>query len=128
MKTITLSAQELRILTLQIQAKGDGYSIGQLRQLDKVLDVLEEPIESYNASVEILAKENPEDLNQKLENLTVLPENQNKIVEIEDSDFDFVKELWSQTQGFLGNSEARKVILAIDDALNGAKDGPTNQV
>ena len=93
MKTITISKIQSDTLVSQLENKGDGYNIGQLRQLGRVLDVFE----ATEASVEGRMK-----------------------VALEDADYDFLKEIWDVTSSYRGGADVRKLVLGIDDAIQGA--------
>ena len=91
MKTITLDKTQAETLVVQLENKGDGYNIGQLRQLGRVLDVFE-------AATAI---------DDKLG------------IKLEDADYTFLKEIWDATANYRGG--ARKLVLGIDDAIQGAE-------
>ena len=92
MKTITLDKTQSTTLVAQLENKGDGYSIGQLRQLGRVLDVI--------AKVEAVD-----------EKLTIA---------IEDADFAFLAEIWNASANYRGSADVRKLVIGIDDAIQGA--------
>ena len=135
MRQIKLSKHALRIFTMQLEQKGEGFNIGDLRKLDKVLTVLEVPLSEYNSKIEHEIKETRraikeaptmvDSLNQALnDKLDQLQESEGKdqvTVTLEDDPYAFVLDLWTNTKGFLGKKEVRKVVIELDDALNNAK-------
>ena len=92
MKTITISKIQSDTLVSQLENKGDGYNIGQLRQLGRVLDVFE-------AATAIDDK---------------------FCIQLEDADYAFLKEIWDVTSSYRGGADVRKLVLGIDDAIQGA--------
>lgn len=121
MKTLSFSKKQLRILTLQLQQTGDGFTIPQLRSLDKVLTVMEKPIEDFNSKITDLLRtstsENQEEVNSAMETLLSFHGSEEVNLELEDADFDFIKTQWSATKGFKGDKEVREIVIAIDDIL-----------
>lgn len=148
MKQIKLSKRALRILSLQLQQKGEGFTIKQIRQLDKVLDVVEPELKEYDEAIEKVLSESREKINKidkESVNYSILfkevDREASKEVEkideeygvaevklkLEDSDFDFLKEQWTPTKGLAGNKSTRKVIIAIDDAIENPEDAGDSQ-
>lgn len=135
MKTVILTRYQASLLSNQLERKVDGFTVKQLRQLNKILDKFEEPLKEYRKQVKEMSDNYQKKLasvEQEIRGAVVIEYNKltdewNKAegikedsYEFEDGDFDFLKELWSKTNGFMGIKEARDVILKIDDALQGA--------
>lgn len=139
MRQLTISKTALRVLVSQLEAKGDGFNIKQLRTLDKTALRLNEAIVEYNNCLddkiteaknvistdpqnEALVNSVNERLNKELNAVT---ESEGKVqieVSLEDEQYSFVKEIMDNSAGFRGNKEARKIILEIDDAIRQAKE------
>jgi len=139
MKQITLKKKDARVLTIQLENKQDGYSVADLRKLDKfILNVLEKATEDYDKKIEELNKE----MQSKLKELDTsdsnyqLKANQlnveqgvklNKVndtigeeevkVEFEGDSFDVIKTFWETMSNVRASKDARKTILRIDDAI-----------
>ena len=115
MKEIELTKRELRVLSLQLENKADGFTVKQLRQLDKVLGMFESYVKDYNdglndvsarfrEKIRSLDSSNPnysslvQELNNQLveevNGFDLLVGRNEVLIEVEDTDFDFVKGLW----------------------------------
>lgn len=143
MKQINLSKAEGRILSQQITAKTEGFTIKQLRLLDKIDLVFDSQLTDYNKPIDDMIekakeeiKENPDDKNVQLVNAT-LNENLDAYTEtegiksvtflFEDEQFNFIKEIWEASGGFKGDKKIRKYTLSIDDAIQAVIDVPTTE-
>jgi Tfp pilus assembly PilM family ATPase len=116
MKNISLPNKELRLLSLQLQNFQSGYTVDQIRSLDKAISAIDKVIQPFNTKLkELSLKEKKDDteLNDYIET------EGSKIVtcSFEDTDFEFVKLVWNKMSGLSGNDVARKAILIIDDAI-----------
>jgi len=135
MKNIILPNKELRLLSGQLQNFNAGFTVQQIRSLDRVVRVMEtilqpfteginkilsgtEPIsetatEKEKAEIEAKkAKELEDYLKTKGEEKVTCP--------IEDTGFEFIKMVWSKMSSLSGLKEARETIIKIDDAIQGA--------
>ena len=92
MKTITLDKTQSTTLVAQLENKGDGYNIGQLRHIGRVLDVIAE-LKAVDGKFAIA---------------------------LEDADYAFLKAVWDTTANYHGRAEVRKLVIGIDDAIQGA--------
>lgn len=132
MKAIALPNKELRLLSGQLQNFNQGYTVAQIRSLDKVVRAMEEILKPFTDEIENIVKgpmafstqEEREKLEKERdERLQKYVETEgNKIVSVsfEDQDFTFVKEVWSRMGSLNGQKEARETILKIDDAITKA--------
>ena len=134
MKAIALANKELRLLSGQLQNFQSGYTVEQIRSLDKVVRVMEEAVKKYVEGIDVIVKgpiafSTPEE-KQKLEQekdeqlMEYIKTEGNKVVSIslEDTDLDFVKSVWVKMGSLSGMKEAREAIIKIDDAIKEAKE------
>jgi hypothetical protein len=134
MKQIALPNKELRLLSGQLQNFQSGYTVEQIRSLDKVVRVMEEAIKEYVDGIGNIVKgpiafSTPEE-KAKLEKeqdeqlMEYIKTEGNKVVSIslEDTDLDFVKSVWAKMGALSGAKEAREAIIKIDDAIKEAKE------
>ncbi len=138
MKQLTISKAALRILVFQLEAKGDGFNIKQLRLLDKSATILTEPIEDYNAKIDKYIKDAEDEvandptqtkvaavnkeLNTNLDAITANEGEEEVSIQLEDEQFNFIKEIWDASAGYKGKKELRILVLQVDDALNAVVD------
>ncbi len=134
MKNIILPNNELRLLSGQLQNFNTGYTVPQIRSLDKVIRVMETTLQPFTDGLEGLLKvvvpqgndkDRIEAENKKQEEIeSYLKRDGEKIVTcpIEDVDFEFIKMVWSKMATLSGTKEAREAIIKIDDAIQGAKE------
>jgi len=129
MKAIALPIKELRLLSLQLQNFQGGFTVEQIRLLDKAITCMDEVVKGFDAKVMKMtdeikavleAKKDPKEENDKLESF--MNKEGNKVVEcaLEDSDYEFVKAIWNKMAGFSGAGIARKSIITVDDAIKAA--------
>lgn len=140
MRQITLSRNSLRTLTQQLEAHGNGYNIKQIRTLDKVVAKFNPLITDYNKKIDDMllaaqteAAAEPErtaeinkTLNDEVNALVAAEGSEQLKVVVEDAEYDFIKVIWDNTEGFKGAMDQRKVILEIDDALQNTTNPDTN--
>lgn len=138
MKQITLSKASTRNLSQQLDGKADGFTVKQLRMLDRIQTTIEDAIGDYNKPIDDLVKaaqkdlandpspEHTQEVNTKLN--TALDEYTEKYgaekvnLLFEDEQFSFIKDIWDAASGFRGNLAARKILLEIDDSLEQAQE------
>jgi len=132
MKNIILPAKELRLLANQLENFNVGYTVPQIRSLNKVLVVMEEILKPFNEGVkkiqntlvsQVNEKEKAEGEAKKQKEFEefIKVEGEKKVTcALEDVDFEFVKAVWNKMSTFSGVKEAREAVLKIDDAIQGA--------
>lgn len=138
MTEFSLSKAATRVMYVQLENKGEGFSIKQLRLLDKTLTSLDVFIGEYNQSIqdkiniakeEIKADPSQENvdavntkLNLDLDEITDTIGKQLVHIQIEDEQFKFIKETMENMQGFKGTKIVRDLVLELDTALDSAKE------
>ena len=134
MKNIILPAKELRLLTNQLENFNVGYTVPQIRSLNKVLIVMEENLKPFNEGLkkiqsvivsQVNEKEKAEGEAKKQKEFEefIRTEGEKKVTcALEDVDFEFVKLIWSKMSTFSGVKEAREAVLKIDDAILNASE------
>lgn len=136
MKQITLSINALNNLKSNLEGKGDGFTIKQLRLLDKIITAIEPFVADYASKIDARVKQAQDSaaenatefqvqqintlLNKDLDALVAGEGAAQVTVSFEDDWFALIKEIWDNSQGFRGNDAARKVLLDIDTALENA--------
>lgn len=134
MKQFILSKAAARVIYIQLEGKGEGYTIKQIRLLDKIMIPFETVLTGYNSKIDTRieqAKEelrqNPDDqeiINESMNNdLDSITENEGKeliTINLEDEQFIFIKEIWDAISGFRGGKDVRRLVLEVDDSLNHA--------
>jgi hypothetical protein len=125
MRNVILPNRELRLLANQLQGFKAGYTVEQIRLLDRVMRIMEFNLKEFNDALKIeLAKEykKPEEkdeaLNKFMEDMGV----KEATCSFEDGDFNFIKAVWGKMTGMSGNPEARAAILIIDNAIQNASE------
>lgn len=134
MKAIALANKELRLLSGQLQNFQAGYTVEQIRSLDKVVRVMEEAVKDYVQGIDDIIKapiafSTPQE-KEKLEKekddslMEYVKTVGNKVVSVslEDTDLDFVKSVWAKMGSLSGMKEAREAIIKIDDAITNSKE------
>lgn len=117
MKKTKLKKMCAHALSAALNNFGEGLNIGQLRTLDKVLNILEASLEEYRARLkEILKLESNKQL-EAVEELNNHLGQQEDELEFSDEQVDLVKELWGKQKNFMAHKDARKIILEIADAI-----------
>lgn len=134
MKNIILPAKELRLLANQLENFNVGYTVPQIRSLNKVLTVIEEVLKPFNEGVKKIQSVIVSQVNEKEKaegeakkqaefNEFIKTEGEKKVTcALEDVDFEFIKLVWSKMSTFSGVKEAREAVLKIDDAIEGASE------
>ncbi len=132
MKQFTITKAALRVFSLQLQAKGDGFNLKQLRTLDKIVTIMDAIIGEYDKKIDDrieqakldLVKDPKEvesinrQLNEDLDKITNFEGRESVDVNFEDEQYNFAKEIWDNMGGYKGNNVSRKLILEADDAIN----------
>src|SRR5258708_8207091 len=132
MKQFTITKAALRVFSLQLQAKGDGFNLKQLRTLDKIVTIMDAIIGEYDKKIDDrieqakldLVKDPKEvesinrQLNEDLDKITNFEDRERVDVNFEDEQYNFAKEIWDNMGGYKGNNVSRKLILEADDAIN----------
>jgi len=134
MRNISLPNKELRLLSGQLQNFQSGYTVEQIRSLDKVVRVMEEAIKDYvqgvtdimNEPIAFSTQEEREKLEKERDDklMEYIKTVGNKVVSVslEDTDLDFVKLVWAKMGNLSGMKEAREAIIKIDDAIKESKE------
>jgi malate synthase len=126
MRAIALPTKELRLLSLQLQNFQSGYTVEQIRLLDKAVSSIDKVVQPFNAKLKELndkqkkispAEPAYDDVQKELNDYVETEGNKLVSCSFEDTDFEFVKAVWSKMSGLSGNEMARKSILTIDDAI-----------
>jgi len=122
MKTLELTKQQARHLMMSLESSGKGFNIGQLRKLNSVLDKLSRPIEDFSAEIDRIARVTSKaaERDDLLDTLTNTDGQDPISIEMEDADYELLKEQWSGLQ-FSANRFARNIVLGIDDAMQAAQ-------
>lgn len=132
MQIASLPTRDLRLLSIQLQKFDQGYTVAQIRSLDKVVTSMELLLKDYSEGLNKLLNEkikgeteeekqkSETELRKKLEEFVEVEGNKKVSLMIEDEDFNFVKTFWSRLANLKGDKEVRKAILSIDDSLNSA--------
>jgi hypothetical protein len=118
MKQIALPTKELRLLSLQLQNFNQGFTVDQIRSLDKAVAVMDKVLQPFNSKLKEL-NDKPRIQGDDAELNEFIDKEGSKTVScsFEDADFEFVKLVWNKMSGLSGNDVARKAILIIDDAI-----------
>lgn len=134
MKNISLPTKELRLLSGQLQNFQSGYTVEQIRSLDKVVRVMEEAVKGYVDGLSDIVKGpiafSTQEEREKLEKerderlMEYIQTEGNKVVSVslEDTDMDFVKSVWAKMGSLSGAKEAREAIIKIDDAIKNSEE------
>lgn len=134
MKTIVLPNKELRLLSGQLQNFQAGFTVQQIRSLDRVIKVMEETLKPFTEGlnkiliIESSYKNEQEKIDNEAKkenalNLFINTEGEKKMTcSFIDEDFEFIKLVWSKMVSLRGTQEAREAIIKIDDALTGASE------
>jgi len=138
MTEFSLTKAAARVLYIDLETKGDGFSIKQLRLLDKTLTSFDSFIGEYNKKIEGKieeakeaikkdpTKENIElvnfQLNNDLDKITKTEGKQLVTLQLEDEQFKFAKEIIENMQGFKGDKASRDILLEIGNAFDDAKE------
>jgi hypothetical protein len=130
MKNIIIPNKELRLLSNQLQGFNQGYSVIQIKSLDKVIQTMELSLADFNDGLKKILSIVVSQLNEK-ERQEGEAEKQKQLEEFlntkgeelvtcsfEDSDLEFIKSIWTRIGTFSGSKEAREAIIKIDEALN----------
>lgn len=129
---IALPTRDLRLLSIQLQKFDQGYTVAQIRSLDKVVTSMELLLKDYSDGLNKLLNEpikgeteeekqkSEMELRKKLEDFVEVEGNKKISLIIEDEDLNFVKVFWSRLANLKGDKEVRKAIISIDDSLNSA--------
>ncbi len=134
MRNIILPNKELRLLSAQLQNFNQGYTVEQIRSLDRVVRTMETTLKPFADGLDKLSRILVSQLSEKAKQEGEAKK-QEKIVKyfdtegnktancsLEDIDFEFVKAVWSRMSTFSGAKEAREAILKIDDAIRSAEE------
>ena len=116
MKTVRLTKQQARLLRMQIEGKESGYTIGDLRKVDKFLAAMDKLTADYDEKIDAIS--NAEEVEALDDNLG----SEEISFSVEDAWFDCVKSAWKSVKNWMGNKKARALILAIDDSLGNAEE------
>ena len=132
MKAIALTNIDLRILSGQLQNYQAGYTVAQIRLLDKVVGKMEEQLEPFvkglkditSGPIAFSTQEEREKLEKEQDDRVqeyAKAEGQKiQSVSFEDSEFEFIKQVWLRMGSLSGMKEARETIMKIDDAIEAA--------
>jgi DNA-binding transcriptional MerR regulator len=132
MMQIAFTAKDLRLLSIQLQKFDQGYTVAQIRSLDKVVTSMELLLKDYSDGLNNLLNEkitgetdeekqkSELELRKKLEDFVEVEGNKKISLMIEDEDLNFVRMFWSKLSNLNGNKDVRKAVISIDDALNNA--------
>jgi len=134
MKNISLPQKELRLLSAQLQNFQQGYTVQQIRSLDRIIKITDEVLKPFVEGLNKILINDQSHNNEKekqefeikkqslIEAYFNLEGNKEVNCSFIDEDFDFVKSVWLRMGTLNGTKEAREAILKIDDAIQGAKE------
>lgn len=122
MKQIALPIKELQLLSNQIQNFQGGYTVEQIRLLDKVCQSMDKVLSPFSSKLKELSQKGKEDDNAEFDEFIEKEGGKVSPCAFEDADFEFLKAVWSKMSGLSGASIARKAIITIDDAMKTASD------
>ncbi len=121
MKAIALPIKDLRLLSNQIQNFQGGYTVEQIRLLDKACSAMDVVLKDFNAGLKKVV-DKPKKAGDVKEIEDYVEKEGSKVVtcDFEDADFKFIESVWAKMAGFSGQDIARKAIISIDDAIKSA--------
>jgi hypothetical protein len=131
MKNISLPNKELRVLSAQLQNFNQGFTVAQIKSLDKVVRIMESVLQPFSEGLDKIIrsvinqvdeKEKAEGEAKKQKELEdfVNTEGEKKVTcTLEDPDFEFVKQVWSRMGNLRGDKDTRELVIKIDNAING---------
>jgi hypothetical protein len=136
MKTLTMKPTEARLLKFHLEKRDRGFSLGDLRRIDKFLRPLEAVIWEYEQDLEqAIAKYPPtfDDQGRQLVNRALSAEaeeiNRNYAdpisFEVDDPDFTCAHKAWQEIDAWPADPSNRRAVLAVDDAMIAAAAGTT---
>jgi len=119
MMHIALPQKELRLLSFQIQKFPAGYTVEQIRILDKVMSSVNSVLEDFTNKIEAIKQD--KDITEEKMNM-FFEEDGNKIADLhlEEDEFQFLSQIWTRMGGLSGDELVRKSIIVIDDAFKNA--------
>lgn len=123
MKVITIPNRELRVLSNQLQNYKLGFTIAEIRTLDRVVRTMEDvlkPFEEKYATEKEKKYENNKEREAALNDFLNTVGKEEVACTLEEADFTFVKNLWLKMAGISGTAVIREAVIVIDDALNNA--------
>jgi hypothetical protein len=138
MKNISLPNKELRVLSAQLQNFNQGFTVTQIRSLDKVVRTMESVIQPFTEGLDKILHtvvsqineaekaEGEAKKNKDLEDFINTKGEEKVTCALEDSDFEFVKLIWSRMGSLRGDKDTRELVIKIDNAINGADGVFTN--
>lgn len=132
MKNIILPNKELQLLANQLQNFQTGYTVQQIRSLDKVIRTIEEQLKPFTDGLKKILEtpiegstpedkaKNEEKKQKAVEEYMKTKGSEKLTCTLEDTDMEFVRLIWSRMASLNGQREARETIIKIDDAIQGA--------
>lgn len=137
MRRVELTKKEAHVLGLNLEGKATGYSRKELRWLDRTMDAIEDATGEYHRRIERVAAQHRA-MRRKTSDqveLARIAEEESRAVEaineedggsrivltLEEAEYDFVKDQWGAMNSFRGGREVRRMVMAIDAAVEGAE-------
>ena len=126
MKNISLPNRELQLLSNMLQNFNQGFTVAQIRSLDKVIQVLESVLEPFTkglskiAGTELLEGKEKAEKQKEIDKFLDTEGGKKVSCTFEDADFDFILAVWSRVSSLRGAKEVREAVLKIDDAIKSA--------
>lgn len=120
------------MLSGQLQQFNQGFTVPQIRSLDKVIKVIEVALKPFTDGLNKILivessyaneKEKQENEAKKQNQIQAFinTEGEKKVTcPFEDTDFEFIRMIWSKMSSLSGAKEAREAIIKIDDAIQHA--------
>lgn len=136
MKQVKLSFTAGRTLISHLENKGEGYSLKQLLQLEKLINDLQKDIQfkTYKEDFDLLVKKFRKEvvlqsltqaeadllMAEQVEQLEQAHADQQLTVILDLDDYQFLLQNWQESANFYGVENIRKIVLEIDTALKDA--------
>jgi len=127
MMHIALPQKELRLLGFQIQKFEQGYTVEQIRILDKIVSNINKALEDFSVKIKDI-KENKEITDEEVTKFFEEEGSKMADLALEDDEFQFVMLIWSRMNTLSGDELVRKSIIIIDDALKSATQPVFNKI
>lgn len=138
MRQIALPNKELRVLSAQLQNFNQGFTVEQIKSLDRVVRSMETTLQPFSEKLDkiihtVVSQVNDKEKaegeakkNKDLEKFIATEGEKKATCTLDDNDFEFVKLIWSRMGSLRGDKDTRELVIKIDNAINGADGVFTN--